>query len=100
MTIADKTKDFFHTQALKDLVDFQVERGIAKYGQTLDDNQKEPAQKAIHALQEIVDAMQYMNWLGDERTQLVNAYLAATAEYLYGKYCEGLDLTHKEGYQE
>ena len=39
--------------------------GSRKYGQRLDDNHQDDRAKAVHLLQEELDALQYALWLGD-----------------------------------
>lgn len=51
--------------------------GIAKYGQRLDDNHQPDRAKAVHLAQELLDAIQYALWLGNERQA---ARLATEAE--------------------
>lgn len=41
--------------------------GVAKYGQRLDQNHQPDRAKAVHLVQEELDAMQYALWLGNTR---------------------------------
>lgn len=55
--------------------------GVAKYGQRLDDNHQPDRAKAVHLVQELLDAVQYALWLGETRKA---ARLAAEAELTAG----------------
>lgn len=72
MTIAEQVKEVLASTGddgrLRMLVDVQTEIGVKKYGQTLDDNKKEPKAKAVHIIQELIDAMQYSQWLLNDAT--------------------------------
>lgn len=51
---------------LADCVQQRTAAGVAKYGQTLDDNHQPDRAKAVHLVQELLDAIQYALWLGDD----------------------------------
>lgn len=59
--IAEHIKGYL-LPALHPVVDARVEEGIRTYGQTLDDNVKPERAKAVHQLQELLDAMKYRRW--------------------------------------
>lgn len=63
--IAERIKQFL-VPALHPVVDARVEEGLRKYGQTLDDNVKPERAKAVHQLQELLDAMNYRAWRAND----------------------------------
>ena len=102
--IAEKVKNRLPVE-LRAAIDTRVELGWKKYGQSLDDNIKTPRQKAVHLLQELMDALQYVEWGGITKPAskaLVVSHLGDCIKIVLG---ENLDLTldeltWKEGYQE
>ena len=58
--------------------------GVAKYGQTLDQNHQPDRAKAVHLVQEELDAMQYALWLGNTRKAARHATEAEITVALYG----------------
>ena len=80
-SIAEHIKGYL-LPALHPVVDARVEEGIKKYGQTLDDNVKPERAKAVHQLQELLDAMKYRRWrstatVGERFPTREQVYLAA-----------------------
>jgi hypothetical protein len=63
VTIADEVKSRTNNPRLHALIDAQTARGIAKYGQTLDENDAPLANRLVHFIQECVDAAQYAHWI-------------------------------------
>ncbi|WP_295823197.1 hypothetical protein [uncultured Deinococcus sp.] len=57
--------------------------GIQKYGQRLDDNVQDVVSKAVHLVQELLDAVQYALWLDDDRLAMT---LAAHANVVATTY--------------
>ena len=47
---------------LRDLIVHRAEEGKAKYGQYLSDNPRTEREKAVHQLQELLDALNYELW--------------------------------------
>lgn len=105
--IAARACAHFKSEKLKSLVIQQTKLGIEKYGQTLDDNNKPLAARVVHALQECVDLVQYLEWIADRALPREALYLqrrakdvADLAESLLSAVPSGYDLTHKEGFKE
>lgn len=67
MTIEDQARAMLGT-VLGECIRQRTELGIQKYGQRLDDNPQPYRAKAIHLIQELLDAMQYAIWVGDRVT--------------------------------
>ena len=53
-------------RVLAECVRQRTELGTKKYGQVLDDNPQPQAARDIHALQEMIDGVQYLYWAGRE----------------------------------
>jgi hypothetical protein len=111
MTIADEVKQMLASVGddgrLRALVDAQTAIVVAKYGQTFDDNVKESRAKAVHIVQELIDAMQYSVWLKNDYTsEYIFNYLktdldiwARTAQMLVSEFNLTLEeLTFKESH--
>ena len=62
--------------------------GVAKYGQRLDDNHQPDRAKAVHLVQEELDAMQYALWLGNRRKAARHATETEITAALYGLTAE------------
>ncbi|ULH18252.1 hypothetical protein MF271_22565 (plasmid) [Deinococcus sp. KNUC1210] len=62
-TIAERIKKHL-SPLLVAAVDTRTAEGLKKYGQLLDDNHKPDRAKAVHLLQELLDAAQYGTWHG------------------------------------
>lgn len=61
---------------LSDCVLQRTAIGVAKYGQRLDDNHQPERDKAIHFIQEQLDALQYALWMGEGKAAQTCANLA------------------------
>jgi hypothetical protein len=61
-TIADRVRPYL-SPLLAQALDTRTAEGLRKYGQTLDNNHKPDRAKAVHLLQELIDASQYAEWL-------------------------------------
>ena len=102
--IAEKVKNNLPT-SLHAVIDTRVELGWKKYGQSLDDNVKTDRQKAVHLLQELLDAMQYVEWGGLKTVGSRYVVRENLKECIQLILTENFDLTldelgWKEGYQE
>lgn len=62
--------------------------GIAKYGQTLDDNDQPQRARAVHFVQEMLDGTQYALWLGDPSLAARCAIEAELVTRRYGLIAE------------
>lgn len=67
MTIEDRVKAHLNP-VLAECLTQRTAAGVAKYGQRLDDNEQNASAKAIHLIQELLDAAQYAMWIGDPLT--------------------------------
>ena len=80
------------------VVDHRAAEGLRKDGQTIDDNAKPRRAKAVHLMQELLDAMQYVAWgavpgaAGDALAVMANDLLEATPGLTFEA------LTFKEGH--
>lgn len=77
------------SSTLADVVRQRTALGVAKYGQRLDDNHQPSRARAVHLVQELLDAVQYALWLGDPRTA---SRCAGEAEVITRRY----ELTSEE----
>lgn len=115
--IAEDVKLLVSHPRLKELVDYQVEVGIKKYGQTLDENNKPLDARIVHAIQEGVDMMQYLVWavgklesrgleiepwgpILAKNLKVMAAQVGNHLDYLVQVLAEDTPLTHKEGFKE
>ena len=73
---------------LADCIRQRTAAGVAKYGQRLDDNHQPDRAKAVHLVQEELDAMQYSLWLGNRRKAARHATEAMLTAALYGLTAE------------
>ena len=106
MTIADTVKNYFmDLPDIQALINNQTRIGLEKYGQTLDDNEKDNKAKAVHIVQELIDTMQYFVWL-QKTYPLHSVYIEYLLDnyriniaWLYGVFELTVeDLTFKEGH--
>ena len=70
------------------VVDTRTAEGLAKYGQTLDDNLKSEREKVAHLMQELLDAIQYALWRTDpelalELADMANKLLASVPDLTF-----------------
>ncbi|MFC5846714.1 hypothetical protein [Deinococcus petrolearius] len=61
----------------------RTEAGVRKYGQTLDENEQPQREKAIHLIQELLDACQYALWMGHEYTATLCATIASDTQQTF-----------------
>ncbi len=64
MSIEDQARALLNP-VLGECVRQRTAAGVAKYGQRLDDNHQPHRAKAVHLVQELLDASQYALWMGD-----------------------------------
>lgn len=76
------------TPTLAECVRQRTAAGVAKYGQTLDDNHQPMRARAVHLIQELLDGVQYALWCDDPATAEQCAALAAVYELRYGLSAE------------
>ena len=88
--IAEEVKSALGSPLLRQVVDARVALGVKKYGQTLDDNEKPDRAKAVHLIQELLDAMQYVTWHGWGKVlpfgDVILMQLAHDADYVAAEY--------------
>ena len=61
----------------------RTELGVKKYGQRLDDNEQDERSKAVHVIQELLDAAQYAEWMGHSYSVSVLTDLANVYQGMY-----------------
>jgi hypothetical protein len=78
-------------ESVKNIIDAQVEKGISKYGQTLDMNDDTIINRLNHFQEELADGLQYAEWikqaLFDLKTSLNKVRESASKE----GYLQALD---------
>ena len=81
-------------ESVKNIIDQQVEKGISKYGQTLDMNDDTIINRLNHFQEELADGLQYAEWikqaLFDLKTSLNKVRESASKEG-YLKALDDLD---------
>lgn len=95
--IADRIRPML-SPLLAEALDTRTQEGLRKYGQTLDDNHKPDRAKAVHLLQELLDAAQYSEWLGAVYAPLLCEIANEVAADFPDLTLE--ELLHREGYRE
>lgn len=75
MTIEDRVKAHLNP-VLAECLTQRTAAGVAKYGQRLDTNNQPVKARAVHLIQELLDAAQYALWVGDHYAM---AFFAETA---------------------
>jgi hypothetical protein len=114
-TILARSQAHFESSKLKELVAYQTRIGLRKYGQTLDYNPQPLESRIRHALQEVVDLVQYLEWVADglqkhdddpervDQQKVVStraAEVAQLGDWLVYHLPADYDLTPKEGFRE
>lgn len=87
MTIEDRVKRHLNP-VLAECLTQRTAAGVAKYGQRLEENDQPVKARVIHLIQELLDAAQYAEWIGDyylmafcaETTNIYQVQHALTAE--------------------
>ncbi|MFK7601872.1 hypothetical protein ACI3L1_06635 [Deinococcus sp. SM5_A1] len=63
VTIEDQARAIL-SPVLGECIRQRTAAGVAKYGQTLDDNHQPRRAKIVHLVQELLDGVQYALWVG------------------------------------
>ena len=83
-------KQFKNFPELIQIVDRQEAKGKATYGSTLDHNNADVKERVNHALEEIIDAMMYMQWISETQQglnkQLVDTDIKILSSIAVGVY--------------
>lgn len=95
---------FYLNPRLHEVIDQRTALGWKKYGQSLDENVKTDDDKCVHLIQELLDAMQYVEWGGTHPfyKQTCMVMLGWMVNLLIGSFPDltTSDFMWKEGYQE
>jgi len=82
-TIEQKARALLNT-TLGECVRQRTRAGVKKYGQTLDDNHQPDRAKAVHLVQELLDATQYAVWADLPDVAATAGRLANTVQKQFG----------------
>lgn len=84
----------------KQIIDSQVQKGIDKYGHTLDDNNAPLVERIDHFCEEMADGLQYAIWIKQQiKTNEFNAYVLALGD-LMEKFNDRDTITRQELFRE
>jgi hypothetical protein len=61
-------------QRVKNIIDQQVEKGISKYGTTLDQNNDSVINRISHLQEELADGLQYAEWIKENIKRIEAEY--------------------------
>ena len=61
-------------ESVKNIIDAQVEKGISKYGTTLDQNNDSVINRISHLQEELADGLQYAEWIKENIKQIKAKY--------------------------
>jgi hypothetical protein len=81
-------------ESVKSIIDAQVEKGISKYGQTLDMNDDTIINRLNHFQEELADGLQYAEWIKQALFELktsLNKVRDAASKEGYLKALDDLD---------
>ena len=81
-------------EKVKNIIDQQVEKGISKYGQTLDMNDDTVINRLNHFQEELADGLQYAEWIKEAMMDLktsLNQVRSAAEKQGYLKALDDLD---------
>ena len=81
-------------EKVKNIIDQQVEKGISKYGQTLDMNDDTVINRLTHFQEELADGLQYAEWIKEAMMDLkssLNQVRSAAEKQGYLKALDDLD---------
>ena len=79
---------------VKNIIDAQVDKGLNKYGQTLDMNDDTIINRLVHFQEEMADGLQYAEWIKNSLMDLktsLNKVRSASEKQGYLKALDDLD---------
>lgn len=72
--------DSKYRQAIIRRLDQQTKKGLAKYGRLLDDNKLDVVTRLSYLAEELIDGLQYIEWLQDGLGDCIDALIDITAD--------------------